>query len=121
MITLANIAQATHQEIFDQVTRRLLLQGVPSVDGAGKCRYRADGMNCAAGCLMSDEEYTSAFEGYGWGQLRELGLIPHEHFYVLVRVLRNLHDNRSPGIWKAGLAVVADEFGLATEVLDEFP
>ena len=38
-ITLATLAQATEQEIFDQVARHLIKQGKRAADGSG-CKYR---------------------------------------------------------------------------------
>lgn len=50
------------QEIFDFVARNLLKQGKPShIDG--ECRYRMDGLKCAAGWLIPDEEYDRHYEG----------------------------------------------------------
>lgn len=62
-ITLATLAQATEQEVFDQVARHLLAQGVQStmmrLDGVSTtCQYRGEGgRKCAAGALIGDDEY----------------------------------------------------------------
>jgi len=52
------------QEAFDTVWNGMIAQGKPSINGQGCCMYRGpDGAKCAAGMLIPDEEYSSAFEG----------------------------------------------------------
>ena len=67
MITLKTLPQATAQDVFDHVTQHLLKQGKRSVSSTGACQYRteqAEGvLKCAAGCLITDDEYNSKFEG----------------------------------------------------------
>ena len=56
MITLATLEQATAQQVFTQVKNHLLKQNEKSMIN-GICAYRgSNGLQCAAGCLMSDEE-----------------------------------------------------------------
>ena len=72
MITLKTLPQATAQEVFDQVAKHLLTQMKKSVakraaesasDSKDYCMYRGfDGTKCAAGCLISDDEYKPEFE-----------------------------------------------------------
>ena len=66
MITLKTLGKATAQEVFDQVATHLLTQNERSLDGAS-CSYRnCDGLKCAAGCLISDDEYDNQMEGIDW-------------------------------------------------------
>lgn len=55
----------TRREVFDKVKAHLLAQGKVSVSD-GDCAYRGDdGLMCAAGCLIGDEDYSAEIEGYG--------------------------------------------------------
>lgn len=94
-ITLANLAEATEQQIFDQVAVHLLKQGVRSVDTSARCLYRGPGsLMCAAGCLIADEEYKPEFDELGsWGILIEHGHVPAKH-ECFIGMLQRLHDNK---------------------------
>lgn len=53
----------TDQEIFDTVVSHLLQQGKPASDG-DYCVYRTtDGLKCAIGVLIPDDEYIPTMEG----------------------------------------------------------
>jgi hypothetical protein len=70
MITLKTLHAASLQEIFDQVAKHMLAQNAPAVyinqDGDRNCLYRTfDGRKCAVGCLIADDEYSSAIEDLG--------------------------------------------------------
>lgn len=58
---MSEINKMTPQEIFDAVWNGLKSQNFEkSVNGTGKCMYRGDGgRKCAAGWLISDEEYAA--------------------------------------------------------------
>ena len=96
IITLANLHEATEQEIFNQVARHLLTQNRRSVDEKGFCKYRSGNLKCAAGCLISDEEYSPLMdseesEGTGWLDLASKGLVPTQH-NLFIRSLQLVHD-----------------------------
>ena len=58
-ITLSTLSEATEQQVFDQVKNHMLTQMKKSMleSNGDPCAYRGfDGLQCAAGCLMSDEE-----------------------------------------------------------------
>jgi hypothetical protein len=84
------------QEIFDKVLTHLRKQGKAAVNDNGDCMYRAaDGRQCAAGCLITDEEYEPQMEGRMVGYLLNKGqlparLVPHVEF---LRDLQDVHDN----------------------------
>lgn len=107
-ITLKTLAQATEQEVFDQVVQHLREQGVQSKNENG-CAYRGDGgLMCAAGCLISDDEYTSYMDKAGdsaWTQLVSDYIVPDEHA-TLIRRLQEVHDGNVDA-WEAGLEKVA--------------
>lgn len=91
-ITLATLAQATEQQIFDQVARHLLKQGQRAVVEGGTCKYRHNGLMCAAGCLISDDEYSENMDISGsWGRLVEAGWVTTEHA-DFVYALQKMHD-----------------------------
>ena len=120
-ITLKTLATASEQEVFDQVARHLLTQGCCSKDELGDCLYRnPDGLQCAAGCLIGDDEYLPRMEGWDWDSLADEGFpVPSEHEVLIIRVQR-IHDNISPSKWRRRLGVLATELKLSTAVLDEF-
>ena len=56
------------RQIHTKVSKHLLKQGKRSEDGTGvagnNCVYRSsDGLMCAVGCLIPDDEYYSGLEG----------------------------------------------------------
>lgn len=109
----------TAQEIFDTVARHLIAQGKQAVDESGYCKYRApDGRRCAAGVLITDEEYVPNMEGVMFGDSQVAWpprLLVHEK---LVRDLQSAHDQCED--WRAiraKLALVAARHSLSAEVL----
>jgi hypothetical protein len=57
----------TAQETFDHICKSIIAQGKQSYDpDAGDCRYRGpNGLKCAAGFCITDEEYLPSMEGHG--------------------------------------------------------
>lgn len=108
MITLVTLPQATEQEVFDQVVIHLFTQKTKSVDGNNEtCVYRTpDGKKCAAGCLISDEEYDSDIEGEAWTKLVEKGFAPNAHV-KLISALQRVHDHFTPHEWYQALHIIA--------------
>lgn len=114
-ITLATLATATAQQVFDQVRDHLLRQGRQSLLATGRdqCAYRGhDGLQCAAGCLISDEEYHFNLERFTWDALAHQGRVPFHHA-PLVKKLQRIHDTREPTTWERHLRALAAEQGLA--------
>lgn len=101
MITLATLEKATVREVFNQVKNHVLTQNekcqlVPH----GACAYRnKEGLKCAAGCLISDDEYKEDFECKNWQALVNNGLVPTAH-YELIKHLQDIHDNSSVDQWE---------------------
>lgn len=105
-ITLATLPQATPEEVFEQVARHMLTQCERSASSGG-CAYRGDGgLMCAAGCLISDDEYSPEFEEKLWGSLVAKGLVPEEHT-ELIEVLQEVHDQLPVDRWAQYLKGVA--------------
>jgi hypothetical protein len=107
MITLKTLEQATAQEVFDQVATHLLTQNkksaeMISVEIAG-CRYRSsDGLKCAAGCLIGDDEYSREMETRSWRYLIHINLVPDKHSDLICR-LQKIHDDVAVAAWREKL------------------
>lgn len=107
MITLATLAAATPRDVFDQVRAHLLAQNARAttynkLNDDVACCYRAGALKCAAGCLISDAEYSADMEGNTWHGLTELHVVPEAH-KELIGKLQNIHDFREPYTWAATL------------------
>jgi hypothetical protein len=116
-VTLATLGQATEQQVFDQVAVHMLTQKQrSSIDGV--CAYRSlDGMCCAAGCLMDDDEYFPRFEGCTWDVLIQEHGVTTDH-QLLIKALQNIHDRTKPERWVFGLYSLARQFELNVVALD---
>lgn len=87
----------TKQETFDTVVDHLRTQGQPSIRD-GECAYRgALGRRCAAGVLISDEDYKPSMEGHSILVPRGEGtacaaVVKAGHDMVLAQDLQAVHD-----------------------------
>lgn len=110
MITLKTLPQATAQEVFDQVANHLLTQNKQSISNfAGGCAYRGDeGLKCAAGCLIGDDEYSEDMEGTCYSQLS----LSQPDNSDLIDDLQYVHDTFVPNEWKNRLKSLADKYSL---------
>lgn len=112
MITLKTLSQATEQEVFDQVAKHLLEQKQVSTFAPNKCAYRGEaGLKCAAGCLISGDEYNPKWENRGWKWLVKEEAVPSEHC-ELISELQIIHDEEHPSNWGIHLESLAQERGL---------
>ena len=121
MITLKNLNEASEQEVFDQVATHLLTQKKRAAEGE-KCKYRTkDGLKCAAGCLLADDEYDPEIEGRDW--LGALPLIAYgggRNHSTLISDLQHVHDETLPIDWFEELDDMANSYRLNKKVLDQF-
>ncbi len=106
----------TQQEIFDKVKTHLLTQNAKAEVEMGFCLYRhPKGLMCAAGCLISDEEYSPEMEGNNFPMLfpkffsEDHPLFPH---ITLIRNLQKVHDDLNPPAWPEALTNVANSYNL---------
>ena len=131
MITLKTLPTATEQEVFDQVATHLIRQCRKSLKelsllrpvGAGA--YRGDdGLKCAAGCLIADDEYDIGMERILWGGLVSQGKVPKEH-WLLIDALQIVHDwmDKPDDIhsWISALKYVAERYNLEFKISDYLP
>ena len=110
MITLATLSQATEQEVFDQVYIHLLTQNKKSRDRT-TCLYRYNGLKCAAGCLISDNEYQPEMEGRNWYLLYTNFNITNNH-HNLINDLQIIHDKKAVEDWENELSILAESYSL---------
>lgn len=119
-VTLANLAESSAQEVFDWVAYKLLKQNQASVttgEYGQMCAYRGDGgTKCAAGWLISDDEYKPEFEGNGWHVLALLGDVPNEHSDMIFE-LQKIHDHGNPNTWENGLYELANLNNLNSDII----
>lgn len=126
-ISLENLHLATAQQVFDQVATHLLTQNERSFTSGNEneCAYKGkDGLKCAAGCLISDDNYKiigrKSIEGKNWGFV--IGYLEKKlpnvaaHNELIFR-LQNLHDNESPKHWHYALIKLANSEGLTMPTL----
>jgi hypothetical protein len=112
----------TLQEIFNIVSAHLLNQGQKSVSN-GICMYRGpNGLKCAAGCLIPDEEYNPEFESNRWNVLVDDGLIQNK-FKTEIVALQEIHDYAPKNDpeqcviqWKTKLIEFANEYKLTHSI-----
>lgn len=117
MITLATLPQATEQEVFDQVVTHLRKQNVVS-RGPDQCMYRGpNGLMCAAGCLIADDEFVKRMDDGGdtsWGGLVSEGLFPEDH-KELIEKFQSVHDEWRVDEWEDQFKRLAEEHELKYE------
>jgi hypothetical protein len=123
MITLATLHEYTAQEVFDYISNHLLSQ-------AEKCEGFDDDMNpvcvyrntsnqcCAAGCLISPEEYGESIEGKDWNTLMNNGKVPVIH-HGLISSMQKVHDTHKADDWYKALKEVARIYDFKTSKLDQ--
>lgn len=124
MITLATLAEATEQQVFDQVALHLKKQNARSVKpGSNTCVYRSPtGLMCAAGCLIAESEYRIELDdsehGTSWGELVSASVAPSTH-KKLIGGLQSAHDmhHRIEDVLIA-VKAVGKRYCLDTSVLD---
>ena len=128
MITLATLEHATEQEVFDQVARHMLKQNARSWSQDGACAYRGEeGLKCAAGCLISDEEAailnlaTENINTLPWSCLITRGVAPDKHRSLIsaLQIIHDSPDNVPEDDWGDHLKALANQRGLNYKVVNE--
>lgn len=107
MITLATLEQATAREVFEQIKNHMLTQNKKcQLVEDGACAYRnKEGLKCAAGCLIADDEYKENFELNNWDMLVYKKVVPAVHS-KLIKDLQLIHDCYDPDQWAAKLKII---------------
>jgi hypothetical protein len=119
MITLKNLDQATPQQVFEQVAIHLLTQNAKSINQDYHCLYKNEnGLKCAAGSLIHDDEYNNDFEDKQWSYVSiNMGIRNHVD---LITDLQNIHDSNQPNEWFDELTILGNEYNLNIEFLNQF-
>lgn len=111
------------QEVFTKVATHLLTQKVKAKSGQ-TCAYRSgDGLKCAVGCLIEDDEYMPEMEGHIVEGLFTLAKTSDnsklKSFYErlgqhqrILTDLQDVHDAWNTEDWRRGLHEVANTYGL---------
>lgn len=113
MISIKNLDKAEPQEVFDFIYQHLKAQSQVSQDSSGSCLYRnAQGLKCAAGCLIADDEYTKNIEHQSWADVADFYSV-HRHTFLISKfqVIHDGHDYPS-GNWVADVRALATKFEL---------
>lgn len=104
------VSEMTKQEVFDIVAEHLLTQNERAYDQHLGCMYRSpQGLKCAVGVLIPDEQYDPKMECGGIYTLNrnfpQLGFKVHED---LLKHLQEVHDgNESTEHWRSRLRNIA--------------
>lgn len=102
----------TNQEAFDIVVKHLLSQGERSLTPGGLCAYRGkNGLKCAVGILIPDNEYSPELEGSLSSVRYKCSSLKSVDFDFLGK-LQNIHDDYLPDAWEMGLKELAVNYNL---------
>lgn len=90
---MSQVAALDAQGIFNTVVLHLAQQGGPAIDLNGHCAYRTNnGRKCAAGVLLSDDDYKPEMENRTACTAEVGPFLPTGHL-SLIRRLQMAHDN----------------------------
>jgi len=102
----------TNQEAFDKMVAHLRKQG-RRADKNGVCRYRTEeGLMCAVGCLLTDDEYKPGMEGMGVEAMMAAYDIRFGVNENLLAEMQDTHDAWDPTHWETRFADTAARYGL---------
>lgn len=107
------------QEIFNTVVTHLRTQNAKAMNLNNDCQYRSDdGLKCAVGCLISDEDYDEKFEGRTVRDLCQSNMFSLDLESMIVKnidllsILQRIHDNNPIDQWEEFFSDVAHDFKL---------
>lgn len=113
------------QEVFDIVSNHLLTQmkrssvsfQTPDRHNHENCMYlNPDGLKCAAGALIPNDQYSPDFEGQAWESLADNGFVERIHL-IPIAELQNIHDWIKPEDWKFELVAFAKQYNLSHSII----
>lgn len=117
-ITLSTINNFTLQQIIEFVAYALLKQGKKSHVGFSFAYRGEDGLRCAVGFCISDDEYVPEMEGK---TLRQATRGPFDSYHVtserisLLDSLQVIHDARDVSQWEDAILKLARDSRLDDE------
>lgn len=112
----------TDQEAFETMVRHLRRQGKRSANANGTCLYRGpDGLRCAVGCLIPDDQYKRSLEGKAAEFItKNVPALRHIGGWLLSE-MQSVHDEFDPWQWEEGFKGVARYCKLTLPPLEEVP
>lgn len=125
IITLANLAQATEQEVYDHVCWGLREQGFSKSFNVATdtCAYYATSLDktlrCAAGQLITPGQYRLGWEGMTWRDLVNGECVPFNNAGLIVELQRAHDQSSGPKSMRNNLLDVGSLYRLKTGVLEE--
>lgn len=98
------------REAFEIVKQHLMAQGAVSTHYDARCAYRgAQGLMCAVGVLIPDDQYVRAMEHYMLGQVCQASKALEGISYNLLSNLQAVHDDREPETWERRLCSISKQ------------
>lgn len=132
MFTLSTLHLASIQDVFNQAARHLLTQKEKATIynqdlGIEACQYKnPEGLRCAFGCFVSDDEYTNLYEGNAAYFVIEdfensNPEIPKTGELVkdFCNALQDIHDSYAAYEWHDKLTELADEYSLVMPEVED--
>ena len=107
------------QEIFEKVREHLLTQGEAAVSSDNSCMYKMhSGLQCAVGCLISDEAYSEKLEGkmvemeLVQEALSKSGIELSNDVIHMLADLQCMHDDEEVETWPKHLDEIGKRYGV---------
>lgn len=102
-----------NQEAFNKMVRHLRSQKERSIAKDGVCLYRgSNGLKCAVGALIPDNEYTPEFEEVNAANVATKCPSLYGINHSLLHDMQYLHDNTDVKEWENGFKDIAEDFDL---------
>lgn len=113
-VIASELNRFTEQEVFDYISKHLLMQNKKSICSEGLCAYRGEGgLSCAAGSII--DFYDPNMEGNSWGAV---GLMKDYHpiHDDIIGKLQVIHDYIPEKLWMESLIELAEERNLRIDI-----
>lgn len=102
-----------NQEAFNKMVQHLRFQKVESISKDGTCMYRGpNGLKCAVGALIPDEEYRLEFEKSIASNVAKKCPSLDGIDKNFLDKMQNAHDNVAIRFWEDEFKEIAEEFDL---------
>lgn len=112
-VSVENLNDCTPQEVYDFIVNHLRTQNARAYNKiTNSCRYRtAEGLTCAAGCLIPERLYDPEYEDMAWDGPNIKVVFPSIHTQ-LIKSLQIVHDNYLEHTWETYLEKAAHKYQL---------
>lgn len=110
----------TNQEAFTTMVLHLRKQGKRStMKNRSTCRYYGpDGLMCAVGCLIPEDEYRCSFEGNAVGVIQDKVPSIYSLNTGLLSDMQETHDYVDIEDWEESFSDIAKEYNLTLPPLE---